>query len=239
MEEITVDSVSSYSADTRKRKIPCRRELLIVSLQRFYNSHEDLDTLIPILKGEGELSLRVIDWFVTNYAKKHHISYMLNKQEFVVYLNYKSQLKAFSKKLFDPFCRRERISFQCGKHEPFVTTVGQLNFFRWAFEKNILDYMKKNLEDIQKEEKQARGNGTQSSTGSTNTVNTVSTTTTTETTGTAGTDITVMSAMEGSTSGESMSNKEKAKVRRRRTEKVQSSTKMMHKHDFSVEITFD
>jgi hypothetical protein len=74
---------TSYS-ETRKRKIPCRRELLIVSLQRFYNSHNDLSTLIPILKGEGELSLRVIDWFVTNYAKKHHISYSVDKQEFIV-----------------------------------------------------------------------------------------------------------------------------------------------------------
>lgn len=64
---------------------------------------------------------------------------MLEGQEFIVYLNYKSQLKAFSKKLFDPFCRRERIQFQIGTQEPFVTTVGQLNFFRWAFEKNILD----------------------------------------------------------------------------------------------------
>ena len=223
MEEIT------YNSDIRKRKIPCRRELLIVSLQRFYNSHPDLDTLIPILKGEDELSLRVIDWFVTNYAKKHHISYMLNKQEFIVYLNYKSQLKAFSKKLFDPFCRRERISFQCGSHEPFVTTVGQLNFFRWAFEKDILDYMKKNLEDIQKEEKQARNNGTQSSTGTTATTSTVGTVGTVGTVESVGT---VMSAI--TTEGES-----KTKVRRRRTEKVQSSTKMMHKHDFSVEITFD
>jgi len=236
-----IDSVSTYSADTRKRKIPCRRELLIVSLQRFYNSHEDLDTLIPILKGEGSLSLRVIDWFVTNYAKKHHISYTLNKQEFVVYLNYKSQLKAFSKKLFDPFCRRERISFQCGRHDPFVTTVGQLNFFRWAFEKNILDYMKKNLEDIQKEEKQARGNGTQSSTGSANTVSTVNTTLTVMSAISTDTNIDESMGSVSSTgsSGSSVGNKDKAKVRRRRTEKVQSSTKMMHKHDFSVEITFD
>ena len=231
-----IDSVGTYSADTRKRKIPCRRELLIVSLQRFYNSHEDLDTLIPILKGEGSLSLRVIDWFVTNYAKKHHISYTLNKQEFVVYLNYKSQLKAFSKKLFDPFCRRERISFQCGKHDPFVTTVGQLNFFRWAFEKNILEYMKKNLEDIQKEEKQARGNGTQSSTGTVATVGTTSMTVMSE----MSTDTNIDESNGGNgSSGGSGSSGNKAKVRRRRTEKVQSSTKMMHKHDFSVEITFD
>jgi hypothetical protein len=225
---------TSYS-ETRKRKIPCRRELLIVSLQRFYNSHNDLSTLIPILKGEGELSLRVIDWFVTNYAKKHHISYSVEKQEFIVYSQYKSQLKAFSKKMFDPFCRRERIQFQCGTHEPFITTVGQLNFFRWAFEKKILDYMKEHLEDIQREEKLARGNGTQSSTGSTGSTasnaSNVSNATTLSVVS-ADTIVSVSSATLSTSSTES-------KTRRRRTEKVQSSTKLMHKHDFSTEITFD
>ena len=162
-------------SETRKRKIPCRREVLIVSLQKFYSQRNDLKTLIPLLQGDGDVSLRLIDWFVTNYAKKNHVSYNLNSQEFVVYLNYKSQLKAYSKKLFDPFCRRERILFQCGTHEPFETTVGQLNFFRWAFEKNILDYMRMNLEDIHKEEKLTRALGTQNSTESEQTVSTVST----------------------------------------------------------------
>jgi len=173
--------MTEYSAleldvsETRKRKIPCRREVLIVSLQKFYSQRNDLKTLIPLLQGDGDVSLRLIDWFVTNYAKKNHVSYNLSTQEFVVYLNYKSQLKAYSKKLFDPFCRRERILFQCGNHDPFETTVGQLNFFRWAFEKNILDYMRQNLEDIHKEEKLSRANGTQNSTESEQTISTVST----------------------------------------------------------------
>jgi hypothetical protein len=162
-------------SETRKRKIPCRREVLIVSLQKFYSQRNDLKTLIPMLQGEGDISLRLIDWFVTNYAKKNHISYNINNQEFVVYLNYKSQLKAYSKKLFDPFCRRERILFQCGTHEPFETTVGQLNFFRWAFEKNILDYMRTNLENIVKEEKLTRANGTQNSSSSNDSEQTIST----------------------------------------------------------------
>lgn len=199
------------SSETRKRKIPCRREVLIVSLQKFYSQRNDLKTLIPLLQGNGDVSLRLIDWFVTNYAKKKHVSYNLNNQEFVVYLNYKSQLKAYSKKLFDPFCRRERILFQCGNHESFETTVGQLNFFRWAFEKNILDYMRDNLEDIHKEEKLSRANGTQSSTSSTETTQTVQTVSTT-------------------------SNKS---TRRRRTEKVESSAKMLLKQEAVVHLTFD
>lgn len=206
-------------SDTRKRKIPCRKELLILSLQRFYSSRPDIDQLIPILKGEGDLSLRLIDWFVTNYAKKHHVTYLLNGQEFIVYLNYKSQLKAFSKKLFDPFCRHERISFQCAGQEPFKTTVGQLNFFRWAFEKEILPYVREHLNDIVREEKLDRTQGTQSSIDSTASADSTISTLTVDSMGT----------VTSSTSSK----------RRRRTEKVTSSTKMMHKHSAEIMLTFD
>jgi hypothetical protein len=220
MEEPIVLESESMGSDTRKRRIPCRRELLIMSLQRFYSTCPEFNNLIPILKGEADISLRLIDWFVTNYAKKHHVSYVLTGQEFVVYLNYKSQLKAFSKKLFDPFCRRERILFQCGTYEPFETTVGQLNFFRWAFEKNILNYIREHYSDIVREEKQARTQGTQSSTDSMNT--TVSSAST----------LSVQSSVSISTSSSKT-------TRRRRTEKIQAASKMMHKHDLEIKLSFD
>ena len=35
--------------------------------------------------------------------------------------------------------------------EAFVTTVGKLNFFRWAIEKNIIEYLKKNQEVVETE----------------------------------------------------------------------------------------
>ena len=230
MEDPLLFEPSPIGADTRKRKIPCRRELLILSLQRFYSSRTDLESLIPILKGEGDISLRLIDWFVTNYAKKHHVSYVLSNQEFSVYLNYKSQLKAFSKKLFDPFCRRERILFQCGTYEAFETTVGQLNFFRWAFEKDILAYIRIHLADIVKEEKLSRANGTQSSTNSTNSTNSLSTI---SSSGSIQSSITLVSDSSVA------SNTSSKTSRRRRTEKIPSSTKMMHKHDFEIKMTFD
>ena len=109
---------------TRKRKIHCKQELIIASLQRFYSGRDDLNEIVDLLKGTSEVSLRLIDWFVTNFSKAHSTSYHLNGPEFVVYMNYKNQLKAYSKKLFDPFCRRERISFQIPGHEAFLTTVG-------------------------------------------------------------------------------------------------------------------
>ena len=136
---------------TRKRKIFCKQELIIQSLQNFYTNRSDLKEILNITEGESSMSLRLIDWFVTNYAKFHNISYIHKGQEFFVYIDYKNQLKAYSKKLFDPFCRRERILFQMKDIPAFVTTVGKLNFFRWAIEKGVIDYIKMNLSTIEKQ----------------------------------------------------------------------------------------
>ena len=87
----------------------------------------------------------------TNYAKRHNIGYIMGSQEFMVYMSYKSQLKAYSKKLFDPFCRRERIMFSLPGTDQFVTTVGKLNFFRWAIEKNVIEYLKTNRVTVETE----------------------------------------------------------------------------------------
>lgn len=93
----------------------------------------------------GKVSLRVLDWFVTNYAKKNNVSYIskTSDRHVIVYLAYKSHLKAYSKRMFDPFCRHERIDFH-----GISSTVGQLNFFAWAIEDEILDYMKDHMSDI-------------------------------------------------------------------------------------------
>jgi hypothetical protein len=148
LSELPVVSVDP-DPQTRKRKIQCKQELIVSSLQRFYSSRDDSEEIMKLLDGTSEISLRLIDWFVTNYAKQHNISYILNNQEFLVYTNYKSQLKAYSKKLFDPFCRRERIMFQISRQPMFQTTVGKLNFFRWAIEKGVLDYIKMNMAKIE------------------------------------------------------------------------------------------
>ena len=138
-------------SQTRKRKIHCKQELIVMSLQAFYKQRNDLAEIMELLQGTSIISLRLIDWFVTNYAKRHNIGYIFAGQEFMVYMSYKSQLKAYSKKLFDPFCRRERIMFSLPGTEQFVTTVGKLNFFRWAIEKNVIEYLKVHREKVETE----------------------------------------------------------------------------------------
>lgn len=126
-----------------------KKDILLPSLYQFYGNEEHINTLIPIISGYSQLSIRVLDWFVTNYAKKYNIIYMLpHGHHFHVHLSYKSQLKGYKKKLFDPFCRKKRIPFYYGDNKCIVTTIGQLNFFRWAIENNILNYVIQNIENI-------------------------------------------------------------------------------------------
>jgi hypothetical protein len=69
---------------------------------------------------------------------------------FLVHDNYKCQLKEYNKKNFDPFCRWTRIRMYYDKTKFFYTTVAQLNFFKWAIENYVLDYILDNLVMIEK-----------------------------------------------------------------------------------------
>mgnify|MGYP001304814003 CR=1 FL=1 len=234
-----------------------KQDLLMVILTKFFCKSENIDKILSILSGKSDISLRIIDWFVTNYAKKNNTSYSLSyyaqtssannfssktkgsrrksrspltkknsisggsntsfpistipfnkantshdidlnvnsnsnvninqesnvegennnvliigggsdvsssssvtpsncnyanfNDQFIVYLDYKCKLKAYSKKSFDPFCRRDRISFYYNETDSIITTVGQLNFFRWAIENYILDYIQEHLDQIEED----------------------------------------------------------------------------------------
>jgi hypothetical protein len=125
--------------------------LLFKSLIKYYKHNDDsLKELINIIKNDKDISLRIIDWFVTNFSKKNNIFYVVNNENFNVYYSYKTQLKSFSKKHFDPFCRRNRIMVDL-YDKKMETTIGQLNFFKWAIENNIMDYIRKNYKNIEKD----------------------------------------------------------------------------------------
>lgn len=155
------DKFSNMKLNNNKLNIKTKEDLLMISLTDFFSCYNNISKMLPIISGisnnsgKSKISLRILDWFVTNYAKKYNIKYdIINvnkvKKRFIVYLEYKAQLKAYSKKEFDPFCRRDRISFSYHENEEeIITTVGQLNFFRWAISNGILDYVEQNLESIE------------------------------------------------------------------------------------------
>jgi hypothetical protein len=107
--------------------------------------------MVSIINGESKISLRIVDWFVTNFAKKNFTVYELSETQnrFKVYNDYKLKLKAYSKKRFDPFCRWERISIPYDDDNYMETTIGQLNFFKWTIENKIIEFIEENYEIIE------------------------------------------------------------------------------------------
>lgn len=188
-----------------ENKLTGKQVVLLIPLTKFFAQKENIKKLKDIIEGQSKLSLRLIDWFVTNYSKKKYVMYNLkkyskvskyqslknssktqvgydsgffplekednsqsqknsktDKQEeldedielfndyFNVFNDYRAQLKSLNKRNFDPFCRRSRIKFHYGKNKDdfIITTVGQLNFFKWAIENYILEYISDHLETI-------------------------------------------------------------------------------------------
>ena len=133
-------------------KMNSQNELLMQNLMQFYADTEYMDTMIKIINGESNISLRIIDWFATNYAKKHFTVYEVKEgRRFKVYIDYKLKLKAYSKKRFDPFCRWERISIPYKDDCVVQTTLGQLNFFKWAIENRVIQYIEENYSHIERD----------------------------------------------------------------------------------------
>jgi hypothetical protein len=143
-----------------------QNDLLLKNLMIFYKTYDldgkydtnnNLDKILKIITGETKISLRIVDWFATNYAKKYYTLYVIEgthdnvTRRFKVYDDYKLKLKAYSKKRFDPFCRWDRISIPYKNGTSIETTIGQLNFFKWTLENKVIDYIEQNYSDIEKD----------------------------------------------------------------------------------------
>ncbi len=146
-------------------------ELLLTSLTQYYNDNESRKSdLKDIIEGKHRLSLRLIDWLVTHYAKTYNVFYWIHKESNEIfdsypthitnhsqkikkvnlYLDYRAQLKSYAKINFDSFRRHNRITFfmNLETNDYIETTIGQLNFFRWAFNNNVLEYACQNYDKI-------------------------------------------------------------------------------------------
>lgn len=154
--------------NNRQMSVSNKQNMLVQSLEHFFtqknNHNENMSEFLELVQKGAHISLRVIDWFVTNYSREHDIIIAnpsdSNPNSSSAFLNvhesYKQQLKAYSKRQFDPFCRRKRINFHYegtsqdqNKIMKIKTTVGQLNFFKWAIENNIISYIRQHIKDIE------------------------------------------------------------------------------------------
>lgn len=115
---------------------------------------ENISKMINIVEGKSTMSLRVLDWFVAKYSKKRiDCGTTKDAEMFDVRISYKSQLKSYKKRYFDPFRRKKKFNYNFKNGMSMKTTLGQLNFFKWAFTNNIVVYVDKNLKHIIKEMK--------------------------------------------------------------------------------------
>lgn len=266
-------SIKTLSADSEILK----KNLLYSSLTEFYSGipDEDMERFLDIITGKSKISLRIIDWFVTNYSKKKNIVYYINQGagnsvsatgkkgsnkrkrlspkaryqenapdkvnnstvQFFVYLRYRSQLTSYHKIKFDPFCRNDRI-VNWGPNGDITTTLAQLNFFKWAIENRVLDYIFAHLKEIEldmntnirptKEKKKASGKKKTVKTSKTGGGSAASDS---ETTGGGGSG----GGADDSVSVTTVSSISKKKRRELST----NATKTINKHKFTVVLDFD
>lgn len=131
-----------------------KEEVLLNSLKDFYSDINNINIVLPIVTGKSIISLRILDFFVTNYAKNNNIKINNNLLNYNVYQDYKNKLKSYNKRFFDPFCRinkkniTNKIAFKYDNYNIIITTIGQLNFFRWILKNNILEYIIKEIDII-------------------------------------------------------------------------------------------
>lgn len=115
-----------------------KSSILLDSLTVFFQEPKNYKVLEDILVKKTGVSLRKLETFITIQSKRENITYKTRDgKTFMVHVAYKSSLDGYSKKLFDPFCRTERIQFM-----GISTTVAQLNFIRWCITNGIIEFIR-------------------------------------------------------------------------------------------------
>jgi hypothetical protein len=135
-----------------------KQALILKKIKAFFNEEKNFQRVKPLLLQTCKLSLRLLDWSTTNWSKKNSVGLVTTRNGFEerinMYLDYKAHLKAFSKRSFDPFCRRERIMLQFDpdpERRTYISTAAQMNFFKWAIESGVLEYCETHLEEIERD----------------------------------------------------------------------------------------
>lgn len=117
-------------------------------------TNEQIKKMVDIINEESEVSLRILDWFVTKYSQNGIGLVNDDGVNVNIYISYKSQLKTYKKKIFDPFRRSSRkfyYIYDNKEKKSIKTTLGQLNFFTWAFYNNIVDHVEQHLKELNSE----------------------------------------------------------------------------------------
>lgn len=210
--------------------------LLLTNLLKFYQQNDNLDVMLQIINGHSKISLRIIDWFATNYAKKYFTVYAINNEyskgsrRFKVYVDYKLKLKAYSKKRFDPFCRWDRITIPYKNGTYIQTTIGQLNFFKWAIENDIVQYIEQHYDTIEDDMNARNSTSKRSSSSNSSTASSLSSISSTSS---CGEDLDIANEVKNEIKSE------KNKTRKKREELSVSAIKSIKTENVEVVVSFE
>ena len=159
---------------------------IMAKVEAFFSKPEHMGKLLPFLHGTSKISLRMVEWFVFVHCMKQTVDWFIGDEYFNVYLDYQAEMGDNKKQRFDPMGRKWRketrklkngettvvnvyhgINFYYTDDDYVVTSVAQLNFFRWFIGKGILDYMLEHYDKLSvamnkynKESKEAKNNKT-------------------------------------------------------------------------------
>jgi hypothetical protein len=232
-ETTTVPTTTQFAAAVENNSggtYTTQNNLLLKNLLKFYEQGNNLDTMLKIINGHSKISLRIIDWFATNYAKKFYTVYTIQNtsRRFKVYVDYKLKLKAYSKKRFDPFCRWDRITIPYKDGTFIQTTIGQLNFFKWAIENDVVHCIEENYQAIEND-MNSRNSTSKHSRSSLSSTSTASEDCECDDDAQSGT----------TTTNESNSKADKNKTRKKREELSISATKSIKKEKVEIVVSFE
>ena len=177
-----------------------QQDWLLSELLEFYKNKDYLEIVKRIINREfviqksKKISIRIVNWFVTNYAKQYFTVYeipnkmqssskiqssdkvqssskmpssekvqssskmpssekvqsedYLKTERFLVWTRFRSAEEGYSKEMFDPYCRKDRIIIPYDETTKIMTTIGQLNFFKWAILNKVIDYIIEHYDEI-------------------------------------------------------------------------------------------
>ena len=156
MQDKTCGTIEESSGPFKARfQLTLRQRCIMRDIMLFFDEVRLENLLVPILEQRYTVSLRALDWLVTNYAKRFNIAIYTASRLFNVHQEYKTSLSFFRRRNFDPFRRRMRITFVAKGGGEYETTIGQLNFIKWAQHNGVLDYASQHLHEIEDDMHQA------------------------------------------------------------------------------------
>ena len=151
-----VHQVGRFWSITPLHEKPLRR---LRQIDDWFTDARIAQLVMPLTRQDDRLSLRALDWLVTNFSKKKNIvltNETLQGPPINIHDAYRSMLAFWRRKNFDPFRRHQRIYFywQDPAHPeagPALeeTTVGQLNFLHWAEIKGVIRYARQHVDQIE------------------------------------------------------------------------------------------